>query len=90
MHGSDHAGYRYAAHGNGRPLCLPLAARAASAMPHEVTPVAPTLDSRFVDALPQRLMGGRAYDADPLDAGLAKLGIALIVPHRRNRKKPKT
>ena len=53
---------------------LPLAACAASASPHEVTLVAPTLDSRFVDDLPQRLIGDRAYDADPLDAALAQLG----------------
>jgi len=69
---------------------LPIAACAASASPHEVTLVAPTLDSRFVDALPRRLIGDRAYDADPLDAGLARLGVEMIAPHRRNRKRPKT
>ena len=69
---------------------LPLAICAASASPHEVTLVAPTLDSRFVDELPTRLIGDRAYDADPLDAGLAQLGVEMIAPHRRNRKKPKT
>jgi transposase len=69
---------------------LPLAACAASAAPHEVALVAATLDSRFVDETPQRLIGDRAYDADPLDAALAELGIALIAPHRRGRKKPKT
>jgi transposase len=55
-----------------------------------VTLVAATLDSRFVDALPQRLIGDRAYDADPLDTELAKLNVEMIAPHRRNRKKPKT
>jgi len=40
--------------------------------------------------LPQRLIGDRAYDADPLDAGLAALGVEMIAPHRRNRKRPKT
>jgi transposase len=69
---------------------LPLAICAASASPHEVTLVAPTLDSRFVTELPRRLIGDRAYDADPLDAGLAQLGIEMIAPHRRNRKRPKT
>ena len=44
---------------------LPLAVCAASAAPHEVTLVAPTLDSRFVADMPQRLIGDRAYDADP-------------------------
>jgi len=69
---------------------LPLAVCAASASPHEVRLVAATLDSRFVDALPQRLIGDRAYDADPLDVALAELGIEMIAPHRRNRKRPKT
>lgn len=69
---------------------LPLAMCAASASPHEVTLVAPTLDSRFVAETPRRLIGDRAYDADPLDEALAELGIEMIAPHRRNRKKPKT
>jgi transposase len=69
---------------------LPLAACAASASPHESTLVAATLDSRFVAALPVRLIGDRAYDADPLDDGLAALGIEMIAPHRRGRTRPKT
>jgi transposase len=71
---------------------LPLAACAASAAPHEVTLVAPTptLDSRFIAALPQRLIGDRAYDADSLDLALTHLGIEMIAPHRRGRVRPKT
>jgi transposase len=69
---------------------LPVAACVASAAPHEVTLVAATLDSRFVGELPQRLIGDRAYDADPLDEALAELGIEMIAPQRRNRKRPKT
>ena len=69
---------------------LPLAVCAASATPHEVRLVAATLDSRFVDDLPRRLIGDRAYDADPLDDALAQLGVELIAPHRRGRKRPKT
>ena len=69
---------------------LPLAACTASASPHEVTLVAPTLDSRFVDDFPRRLIGDRGYDADPLDAQLAHLGIEMIAPHRRNRTRPQT
>ena len=69
---------------------LPLAACAASAAPHEVTLVAATLDSRFVADMPVRLIGDRAYDADPLDEALADLGIEMIAPHRRNRTRPKT
>jgi hypothetical protein len=40
--------------------------------------------------LPERLIGDRAYDADSLDAALLELGIAMIAPHRRGRKRPKT
>jgi hypothetical protein len=53
---------------------LPLAACTASATPHEITLVAPTLDSRFIVDLPVRLIGDRGYDADPLDAALDQLG----------------
>lgn len=35
-------------------------------------------------------MGDKAYDSDPLDAELKQMGIDMIAPHRRNRKKPKT
>ena len=56
----------------------------------QVTLVAPTLDSRFVADLPERLIGDRAYDADPLDEALVELGIEMIAPHRRGRTRPKT
>lgn len=69
---------------------LPLAVCAASASPHEVTLVAATLDSRFVADVPERLIGDRAYDADPLDEALAELGVEMIAPHRRGRTRPKT
>lgn len=51
---------------------------------------APTLDSRFVHELPQRLIGNRAYDADGLDSVLADWGVAMTAPHRRGRVRPKT
>ena len=69
---------------------LPLAVHTTSASPHEVTLVEHTLESRFVEEKPQRLIGDRAYDSDPLDAELGCLGIEMIAPHRRRRKKPKT
>ena len=69
---------------------LPLAVHAASASPHEVTLVGETLNAGFAPGKPERLIGDRAYDSDPLDAGLAEEGIEMIAPHRRNRKKPKT
>ena len=49
-----------------------------------------TLVQRFTADLPQRLIGDKAYDSDPLDAELAEAGVEMIAPHRRNRKKPKT
>jgi transposase len=55
-----------------------------------VTLVDATLEQRFVGDLLQRLIGGRAYDSDPLDADLTAQGVEMIAPHRRNRKKAKT
>ena len=68
---------------------LPLAAHAASASPHEVTLVGDTLLQGFTAGQPERLIGDKAYDSDPLDAELAERGIELIAPHRSNRKKPR-
>jgi transposase len=69
---------------------LPVAIYTASASPHEVTLVRKTLVERFVDEKPERLIGDKAYDSDPLDADLASLDIELIAPHKSNRKKAKT
>ncbi len=69
---------------------LPLSVCAASASPHEVTLVGETLRASFVEGKPERLIGDRAYDSDPLDAELREEGIEMIAPHRRNRKKKKT
>ena len=69
---------------------LPLAIHAASASPHEVTLVGETLLQSFVAGQPERLIGDKAYDSDPLDAELAERGIELIAPHRANRKKAAT
>ncbi len=69
---------------------LPVAVDVGSASPHEVTLVESTLANRFMDALPERLIGDRAYDSDPLDARLAEQGIEMIAPHRRKRRKAKT
>lgn len=48
------------------------------------------LEARFVEERPQRLIGDRAYDSDPLDERLEVQGMQLIAPHRRNRRKPTT
>jgi transposase len=65
---------------------LPLAVTIDSATPHEVTLVDQTLDARFVDPLPERLIGDKAYDSDALDAALAEQNIEMIAAHRGNRK----
>jgi transposase len=71
---------------------LPVAVHAASASPHEVTLVKETLDAEFVAAKPERLIGDRAHDCDPLDAFLHAKGIEMIASHRKGRKneQPKT
>lgn len=55
-----------------------------------MTLVPETLDNRFISEQPEKLIGDRAYDSDPLDEKLAAEGIEMIAPHRRNRKKLKT
>jgi transposase len=69
---------------------LPLALHVASASPHEVTLVGETLASSFVGEQPERLIGDRAYDSDPLDAALEAQGVEMIAPHRKGRKKRRT
>ena len=55
-----------------------------------MTLVEETLDKRFTEEKPERLIGDRAYDSDPLDESLHEQGIELIAPHKSNRKKPAT
>jgi transposase len=69
---------------------LPLAVYAASASPHEVTLVQATLAEVLTVERPQRLIGDKAYDSDPLDAELEEQGIEMIAPHKANRKKAPT
>ena len=69
---------------------LPVAVSVGSAAPHEVKLVEPTLEARFLREAPQRLIGDKAYDSDPLDHSLAQQGIQMIAPHRQNRQKPAT
>ena len=69
---------------------LPVALYVSSATPNEVTLVERTLASCFTATQPERLIGDKAYDSDPLDAQLRARGIELIAPHRANRRKPRT
>jgi hypothetical protein len=69
---------------------IPLSVHTESASPHEVTLVEPTLASAFLREQPERLIGDKAYDSDPLDESLLEKGVEMIAPHRKNRKKKKT
>jgi transposase len=69
-----------------------------AASPAEVSLLEPTLATIAVPRAgpgrprqkPERVIADKGYDSDPLRARLKRRGIELIVPHRRNRKKPKT
>ena len=66
---------------------LPIAVHIESASPNEVRLVEETLDRRFVDPQPKRLIGDKAYDSHGLDEKLGKRGVEMIAPNRRNRNK---
>ena len=40
----------------------------------------------FLDELPERLIGDKAYDSDALDEQMSEYGIEMISPNRSNRK----
>ena len=46
---------------------LPLAVGIESGQRNEQKLVVATLEARFVDELPERLIGDKAYDSDPLE-----------------------
>jgi transposase len=65
---------------------LPLAVTVDSASPHESKLIDATLAGSFLDQLPERLIGDKAYDSDPLDRHLdEEYGIEMIAPNRENR-----
>ena len=54
-------------------------------------PIRPAIDPQLPDPdKPDKLIGDKAYDSDPLDKECQALGVTLIAPHKTNRKKPKT
>jgi transposase len=70
---------------------LPVAAHVESASPHEVKLVEDTIDRSFTQYAPDKLIGDKAYDSDPLDDRLLEdRGVEMIAPHRKGRKKPNT
>jgi transposase len=77
---------------------VPLGVHLDSASPAEVNLLEPTLATIAVPRAgpgrprqkPERLIVDKGYDSDPLRDRLARRGIDLIAPHRRNRKKART
>jgi transposase len=68
---------------------LPLVVGIESASPHESQLVEGILGNSFLDTLPSRLIGDKAFDSDRLDRDLAeRYGIEMIAPHRSVRRSP--
>ena len=66
---------------------LPLAVSVQSASAHEPQLVEEVLAASFLDELPTRLVGDKAYDSDVLDQRLRQeYDIELIAPHRSDRR----
>jgi len=76
---------------------VPMGSTLASASPAEVTLAEETLETIKVPRngrgrpkkRPLRLIADKGYDSDPLRNRLKAVKIDLIVPHRKNRTKPK-
>ena len=75
---------------------VPLGSQLTSASPAEVKLAEATLNAVAVPRQgggrpkknPARVIADRAYDSDPLRQRLKQRGLLLIVPHRKNRKRP--
>jgi len=66
---------------------LPLAVSVEGASHAECQLVEAVLAGCFLDQLPERLIGDKAYDSAALDDQMAEqYGIEMIAPNRRNRK----
>jgi transposase len=67
---------------------LPLAVSVQSGSPAECQLVEEVLAGSFLDELPARLIGDKAYDSDALDQKLAdEYGVEIIAPNRCRRSK---
>ena len=67
---------------------LPIAVGIESGQRNEQKLVVGTLKKSFLrKELPKILIGDKAYDSDPLDAELARMGVEMIAPaHPRRRR----
>jgi len=60
-----------------------------AASPHESQLVEEAIGHSFLDELPARLIGDKAYDSDRLDEQMREqYGIEVISPHRSDRQQP--
>ena len=64
---------------------LPLAVCTESAGRAEVKLVQLLFEFMFIEALPEKLIGDKAYDSDKLDEELRQQGVEMIAPNRCNR-----
>jgi len=71
---------------------LPVTVYAPSVSPHEVTLVEQFLKTGFLNEIPARLIGDKAYTSDGLDQRLQEedWDIEMIAPHRSDLKRPKS
>lgn len=68
---------------------VPIAVSVQAASPHESQLVEEALGHSFLDELPARLIGDKAYDSDRLDEQMQRqYGIEMISPHRNDRQQP--
>jgi transposase len=65
---------------------LPVAVDTCSASPHESKLVQGLFDFMLPDEKPERIIGDKAYDSEPLDKAMAEQNVEMIAPHRTNRK----
>ena len=70
--GPNQKGQRHQIMGLTDAFGLPIAIDATSARPHGVTLVDRTLDACFLEHVPEKVIGDRAYDSDKLDQRLAR------------------
>lgn len=64
---------------------LPVAVTTGSAGPHESTLVLGLIDLMLTNDAPERIIGDKAHDSDMLDDDLARRGVEMIAPRRKNR-----
>jgi transposase len=64
---------------------LPIALCAGSASPHETAFVTELIKQQSTKGKPERLIGDKAYDSDPLDETCERLGVNPNLPARRDK-----